>query len=226
MSVSNDISSRVKELASKVSHSSTSIDLIQPALKRILYDKLLLGLVIVGLLGIFVGGFAIKDQTISSVKPSDSRTEPAASPTTEHQVRPVNPTLAVDFVKFWMGNAMNYAAATALKSHAEAAHWMTPEALQVFQAVLWTPNIAQGITNGQIVGAFQPISVQAEAINPDGSIVVGITGTLILQCQGRPSTQQLQTDVLVANDQDNSGLRIAGLYNRFYTPTTTTRTVY
>lgn len=208
MSASNDISSRLKEFASRVSHSSTSIDLIQPALKRILYDKLLLGLVIVGLLGIFVGGFAVKDQSLSSVKPLDSKAESSASQTAQHHARPINQTLAVDFVKFWMGNAMNYAASTAVKSHVEAEQWMTPEALQAFQAFLWTPSIAQGIATGQIVGAFQPIAVQAEAINPDGSIVVGITGTLILQYQGRPSTKQLQTDVLVANDPDNSGLRV------------------
>jgi hypothetical protein len=217
MSASNDILARIKELAGRASHSSTTTELIQPALKRILYDKLLLSLAIVGLLGIFVGGFASKDQMTSSVKPSESKAEPATGSIVQNSARPVNPTLAIDFVKFWMGNAMNYAAASALRTHAEAAHWMTPDALQVFQSALWTPDIAQGISDGRIVGAFQPISVQAEAINPDGSIVVGITGTLILQCQGRPSTQQLQTDVLVANDPDNSGLRIAGLYNRFYT---------
>jgi hypothetical protein len=214
MSAATDISSQIKNLADRVSHSSTFIDLIKPAMKRILYDKLLLGLVIVGLLGIFVGGFAIKDQSPSSAKLDDAKVEQTVSSASRSTVAPTSPALAVDFVKFWMGKSMNYSGASALKSHQEAARWMTPEALQVFQSVLWTPDIAQGIASGEIIGAFQPISVQAEAVNPDGSVVVGITGTLILQRRGRPSTHQLQTDVLVANDQDNSGLRIAGLYNR------------
>jgi hypothetical protein len=68
------------------------------------------------------------------------------------------------------------------------------------------------VVTGQVVAAFQPVSVQAEAINPDGSIVVGANGTLVVQANGNPMTQQLSTDFLVRRDKD--GLRIIGLYNK------------
>jgi hypothetical protein len=89
---------------------------------------------------------------------------------------------------------------------------MTSEAKQTFQANYWTPEIAQGVMSGQVVAAFQPVSVQAEAINPDGSVVVGASGTLVIQAAGTPMTQQVVADFLVRKDQ--GGLRIAGLYNR------------
>jgi hypothetical protein len=123
--------------------------------------------------------------------------------------------LAEEFVKFWMGGAMDYNTASAAHSHKEAAKWMTPEAQQAFDSNFWSPEIANGIASGQLQGAFQPISVQPQALNPDGSIVVAMTGTLVLQQSTvRPVTHQIVMDLLVRKETDS--LRIAGLYNRSY----------
>lgn len=128
----------------------------------------------------------------------------------------IEPQLASDFVKWWIGGAMDYGQKTARESHKQAFAWMTTEAHSTFEANFWAPEIAQGIETGQIVAAFQPLNVQPEAVNPDGSVVVLLSGTLVMQAEGQmqPVTHQIMTDFLVSRDQD--GLRIAGLHNRSY----------
>lgn len=124
----------------------------------------------------------------------------------------LSPALATEFVGWWITKAMDYSAATSGKSHAEAFGWMTPQSSATFQQVFWTPPIAQGITQGRITAAFQPSSVQAEAINPDGSVVVGVTGSLIVQDSATPVSQQIVTDFLIKKEKGN--LRVCGMYNR------------
>lgn len=135
--------------------------------------------------------------------------QPAATPVGANGL---TPALATEFVTWWIARAMDYSAATAGRSHSEAFGWMTPQASSIFQQVFWTPQIAQGITQGRMTAAFQPVAVQAEAINPDGSIVVGVTGSLVVQDAANPVTQQIVTDFLVKKEKE--GLRICGMYNR------------
>ena len=92
---------------------------------------------------------------------------------------------------------------------------MSPEAVQTFRAAFWNEGVAQGTAGGTLVAAFQPVAVEAEAINPDGSIVITVKGTLVMQYAGQPSTQPIQTDFLVKKESD--GLRIAGVFNRAVT---------
>jgi len=197
-------------------------------------DKILLGLVIVAILGIFVGGFSMKDESPDTKIAKDDKQAmpaqnaqgaPAAAPNAAQpaQAAPqqgqtalpdqLDPKLAAEFVGWWSSKAMDYSAITCGASHAEAAKWMTPEAQQGFQASFWTPEVAQDVSSGRVTAAFQPISVQPEAINPDGSIIVGIIGTLEIQdAGGNRATQQVLADFLVK--KDDKGLRIAGVYNR------------
>jgi hypothetical protein len=191
---------------------------IHATVTRIIQDKILLGLVIVCILGVFVGGFTTKEQAPASPKRSHLETasepqSPGATPVSSaYASAQLDPHLATDFVKWWMSGAMDFSQASAIKNHDAAFSYMTPEALQTFRSGFWTPTLAAGVSRGSIVGAFQPISVQADAINPDGSIVVTLQGTLVTQSSGHPITQQLQMDLLVRKQA--SGLRIAGIYNR------------
>jgi hypothetical protein len=89
---------------------------------------------------------------------------------------------------------------------------MTAEAQQAFKSAFWSPDIAAGIADGRIKAEYHLNSVQAVAVNPDGSVVVCANGTFIYQSSGQPTSQQMQTDYLVRKDP--AGLRIAGLYNR------------
>jgi hypothetical protein len=191
-------------------------DLIRVTITRIIHDKILLGLVIVGILGIFVGGFATSDDKPASLKhtQSDGQEQSAAPNQAESKGADskLEPQLATDFVKWWMAGAMDYTAASSAANHEAAFRWMTPEAMQNFRSSLWTPDTAQGVAQGLYVAAFQPVSVQAAALNPDGSVVVTLTGTLVTQSSGRPFSQQIQMDLLVR--KENDGLRIAGVYNR------------
>lgn len=223
-------------------------EIVRALITRIMQDKILMGLVILGVLAVFV-----VPNVGNSEKPQghDPNAPPqlgesggwgggghgppggAQAPEAAHgapgaqaqqgahgAAAPVDPnaltpTLATDFVKFWMGGAMDYNTASAAQSHKEAAKWMTQETQQAFETNFWSPDIANGIASGQLQGAFQPISVQAQAINPDGSIVVRMTGTLVLQQSSvRPVTHQIVMDLLVRKEGDNC--RIAGLYNQSF----------
>jgi hypothetical protein len=187
-------------------------DIIRATVTRIIQDKLLLGLVIVGILSIFVGGFATSDEKAGNKNMKETAEQPPSDNKGGSEVSKLDPSLATDFVKWWMSGAMDYSAASAAANHEAAFRWMTPEAMQSFRQSLWTTDTATGVAQGLYVAAFQPVSVQAAAVNPDGSVVVTLSGTLVTQASGRPYTQQLQMDLLVRKESD--GLRIAGVYNR------------
>jgi len=187
-------------------------DIIRATVQRILHDKVLLGLVIVGILSIFVGGFATTDDKPANKAQRESAEQAPSDSKGGAEVAKLDPSLATDFVKWWMSGAMDYSAASAAANHEAAFRWMTPEAMSTFRQSLWTPDTATGVAQGLYVAAFQPVSVQAAAVNPDGSVVVTLSGTLVTQASGRPYSQQLQLDLLVRKETD--GLRIAGVYNR------------
>jgi hypothetical protein len=216
----------IRDLASQGSPPGMIQDLTRLTVQRVMRDKILLGLVIIGLFGIFVGGFSGGHEDRPAVKAVETQVarpieKTAAGTGSSYALNdPLDAGLAQDFVKWWISGAMDYSAGTSAKSHASAFHWMTPEAQSIFEATFWPADLAAGIAQGQIVGAFQPVTIQAEAVNPDGSVVVGISGTLILQATGRPTSQQIAADILVRKEP--SGLRISGLYNRSAPPVSST----
>lgn len=190
-------------------------EVARAAVQRIFQDKILLGLVIVGLLAIFVGGFGGgSDKTVTGPRQevNQAATPQPGQPQGANPNSKVDPALAVDFIKWWVGTAMDYNPQTAGQSHSQAMSWMSPEAAQTFQSAFWTPDIAEGIKTGRISGSFQPSNVQATAANPDGSVVICVTGNLTMHQGQRPVVQQFIADFLVKKDLD--GLRVSGLYNR------------
>lgn len=218
-------------------------DIIRATVQRIFSDKILLGLLIVCLLGFFVGGFsghkdeppvpvkgierAASPQTNSSTNSASQNqtpsqeNSPVSSGGSTYHTEQLEPALAVDFVKWWMKAAMDYSKTSARQSHEAASNWMSPEAYKAFREAFWTEDLADQITSGVTVAAFQPIAVQAEAINPDHSVVVGLTGTLIMHnTHERPVSNQIQIDLLVR--KGDTGLRIAGINNRVTTPSAST----
>src|SRR5437660_756285 len=96
-------------------------EVAQALVQRILRDKILLGLVIVGILAMFMGGMNKEEPTKEPPTPSSQPTEKTAAAS-----EPVDPKLASDFLKWWMGGAFDYAAQTAAQSHEQAFAWMTP----------------------------------------------------------------------------------------------------
>ena len=231
-----------KNFATDYANPAMLQELVRLTVTRVLQDKILLGLLIVGILGIFVGGFTSNDemaaskrhaqaQAIESPEPQAAAPAPLTPPQPAEAPKPVeqlpqqaaapvqgalDPALATDFVKWWMTGAMDYSASSSQQNHTAAMRWMTPQAAQAFQTAYWNPEMSQGVTHGTIVAAFQPISVQAQAVNPDGTVVVGLSGNLVTQSTGRPASQQIQLDLLVRKESD--GLRIAGLFNRAVSP--------
>jgi hypothetical protein len=166
---------------------------------------------------VFVGAFATsedpkKDAPAPPPQQAAIAPQPIAPAAPIPSAPTVDPKLANDFVTWWLTKAMDFNMQTARASHEEAFKWMTPNAGPAFQQAYWTPEIQQGVLNGQFSAAFQPVSLAPEAINPDGTVVVGCKGTLVIQQGGPPISQQVAMDFLVAKDA--SGLRIAGVNNR------------
>lgn len=142
-------------------------------------------------------------------KPEDIKQADTAS---QSQDQALDPKLAADFITWWLTGAMDYSPNLAADNHQQAFAWMTPEAQAAFQAAFWPPEMAEAIVNGKMVAAFHLTAVQAEAINPDGSVVVGVNGTLVTDSGNRPISHQVTADFLVR--RDTGGLRVAGVYNR------------
>jgi hypothetical protein len=161
-----------------------------------------MGVVVIGILGIFIMGQSPKQE------PSVTKSEPEAAV----QPSPVEPKLATDFLTWWSKGAFDYNPSTAKKSHMEAFGWMTPAAIQAFQTSYWTEDTAASVSTGQLQATFQLTSIQPEAVNPDGSVVLCLAGNLIIQASPQPTTQPLLTDFLVR--RQGSDLQIAGVYNR------------
>lgn len=225
-----------------------------------MHDKLLLGLVIICILGVFFTGTSKDDGekrgrgpkisqgeehapgesqpqgTLPGQNPSQSQGQgqgqnpaqgqPGAQGQNQGQGQTqqananqenLTPNLAGEFVRWWLTKGMDYKQASAAASHKEAFGWALPDATNVFEQLFWGDHIKQGIATGTIAADFQPISVTPLAINPDGSVVVTVVGTLCMQQTGQmPASQQLTMDFLVKKGTD--GCRIAGFYNKAAIP--------
>jgi hypothetical protein len=189
-------------------------EIVHALVQRIIHDKIIMGLLIIGILAIFMGGMNSKDEQSATGKgPAATEQTQASSQSPQGSTAQasVEPSLATDFIKWWLAMAMDYSAQTANQNHQQALGWMSQEAAQQFQSIYWTPDMANGIADGRIVAAFQPTSIRAEALNPDGSVVVGVNGTYVVQSSGQPVPYQVKAEFLVRRAQD--GLRVAGVYN-------------
>ena len=189
-------------------------DIIRLTVQRVLKDKILLGLVIVAFLGLWVGGMTMGDDKPEGAKPEGAKKDTPAAATAEKPSgqdlsKTLTPTLASDFIGWWLPTAMDYNAASAQQNHQQALSWMTGDAAHTFADIYWTPQIAEAVATGQLVAGFQPTNIQAQAINPDGSVVVAVAGTMVVQAGSQPVTQQFLASFLV--QQENEGLRIAGV---------------
>jgi hypothetical protein len=195
-------------------HAPGPQDVVRLLIQRLLRDKILLALIIVGVLTIFVGVAFTGDDSKTANKATPIEAAPAAPKTAiagaPAQPEGLTPELATKFVSWWLGKSMDYSLATGKQSHQEAYAWMTPQTVQAFQTGYWTPDIESAVVSGKVTAAFQPASVQAQFVNPDGSIVVAMSGQLGMQQSGLPAaTQQLSADFLVK--QEKEGLRIVGI---------------
>ncbi len=210
-------------------------ELIRAIIQRVLRDKILMGLVIIGVVAIFMtgasesgesksknteeklppGAMMPAEQQAQAQKPEAAAPQPQSQAAEKPPAPVLEPNTASDFVKWWIGGAMDFQATTAKKNHEQALMWMTPEAQDTFKQAFWNDAMADGISTGRLVAAFQPVSIGAQAINPDGSVVVSMKGSLVLQVSGQPAdTRQVVTDFLVRKEEQ--GLRIAAICNRSY----------
>ena len=195
-------------------------ELIRTAVQKILQDKILLGLVVVGILGIFVGGVTMGDSKDDEKKdkPAEATAQKPSAPIAAPTAAPIDPAVATDFIGWWLSSAMDYNPASAAQNHNQAMAWMTVDAAKGYAAQFWNPQIINAVSTNALVAAFQPVTVQAQAVNPDGSIVVGVTGNIVVQQSGQPVVQPFSGSFLVRKEQD--GLRVAGLETKSTPPGT------
>jgi hypothetical protein len=200
-------------------------EMVRGLIQRILRDKILLGLIVIGILAIFMSGVneessreekehaAVAEGAMPPKEPQPEAAPPQAPPQQPQQPSYVlEPSLANDFVTWWVSGAMDYQAATCDRNHQAAFKWMTPEAQAAFRPIFWNETMSDGIRSGMLVAAFQPVSIQPQAVNPDGTVVISMKGSLVVQVSGHPATtRQVHTDFLVKKEEH--GLRIAALHN-------------
>ncbi|MBS2008911.1 MAG: hypothetical protein JST01_17810 [Cyanobacteria bacterium SZAS TMP-1] len=124
----------------------------------------------------------------------------------------LDPQLAIKFVRWWLTMALDYSV-NAAASHKKAMAYAKPQVARTFTQSFYTQEVMQGIANGTLAGSFEPATVQAVAINPDGSVVVTVLGTLTMQSSGsQPVSQSLVLDFSVAKDAQ--GVRMTGFFNK------------
>jgi hypothetical protein len=184
--------------------------------KRFSQKKLTLAFLLVGMSIVGVGAMCSNDEPKKG-KPAEAHAQaapmPAPAAKAEAPVEQFSPELATQFVRWWAGMSMDYTPQTAQANHKQAFDYMRPDAAMSFRSCFWTPAIEHEILTGNVSAAFQPVACQAEAVNPDQSIVVGLTGTLVMQPRGgAPVTEQIAVDYLVKKDADC--IRVYSLYNR------------
>ncbi len=216
-------------------------DLIRAFIQRLMHDKILMAIVLIGIAGIFFSGVSPQEDPAKTGSKRGTQTKPlpaaeddpekaadakpnpkpAEQKPAEAAAQPapssLTPKLAADFVHWWITKAMDYQMASAVANHKEADAWMLPEAKKAFEEMYWNAGVQQGIASGNTVGSFQPVSIQPVATNPDGSVVVTVTGTLVMQMSGQPpASQQLTMDFLVK--KAGEGCRVAAFFNRAVSP--------
>ncbi len=129
----------------------------------------------------------------------------------------LEPKLAVDFVRWWLTMALDYSI-TSPANHKKAMAYAKPSVAKTFTQSFYTAEVMQGVANGTLAGSFEPVTVQAIAINPDGSVVVTVIGNLTLQSSGsQPVSQSLVLEFLV--EKDPEGVHMAGFFNKTITNT-------
>ena len=168
-----------------------------------------------------------QDQKSASNGQNSEQSQAAAQSQVPNQTAAdiLNPGEAEDFVKWWVTGAMDFNAETAIKNRKKAMAWMTDEAASIFEQSFWTDELKNGVTQGTIVASFQPVSVHATAVNPDGSVVVHVKGSVAMQVHGQqPSTEHLLTDYLVVKKA--KGLRIAAVDSKTYVQANNTHYYY
>src|ERR1700739_3115082 len=128
-------------------------ELIRAFVQRVLQDKILLGLVVLGVVAMVVSMFGWDGKEKSASKDGGDQKLAGPPPSDEHPTdnaqNAVDPKTAKDFIVFWLSKSMDYDAKTAQKSHLEAAHWMTPDAIHEFEQSIWRPEPAQGVMSGK-----------------------------------------------------------------------------
>lgn len=216
------------------------VDIIRAILERVLRDKLILGLIIIGILGIFVTGANKdpgKDRLVSNQEEEAASGQKAGQGQGQAQAGPggqrpggqpgqgvqapapaaetpqQTASIACEFIKWWLTKAMDYQQTTAVAAHKEALSWMKPPATQAFVQLFWSDELAAQVESGARTGSFQTSMVSPLAVNPDGSIPIRAIGVLVLQDTGYPpKSQPLELNFLVKKEAQ--GYRIVNFYSQ------------
>jgi hypothetical protein len=152
----------------------------------------------------------------SSHEPTQQQTNPQALATAQNNA-PSSAKIASDFIHWWLTKAMDYQMNSLEASQKEAMGYIKPVPAKAFANLFWNDALKANIQSGTAACSFQPTSVKSVAINPDGSIVVEASGTLVLQQTGTPpTTQYLVLDFQVKQETD--GWRIVGFFHKATLP--------
>lgn len=136
---------------------------------------------------------------------------PAPAPT-QAPVNPnaVSPAEAQSLIDSWLPYAWDLSAGTAKASQEKAMSYMTEQAKAAYKQNIWTDEIAKQIEEAGVQSTFKPHEIKVGSMQPDGSIVVFVTGEQVLSVPQKGSTSRMVSlEYLIR--KVGGQLRIAGI---------------
>lgn len=117
---------------------------------------------------------------------------------------------AQDFVRNFVTYSFNMNSNAASASQAQAMAMMDSETANAYRNNVWTPELEELVTKSGLTSQFSISSISSGQQNPDGSIVIFMNGTQILNS---PAAGQQQKPVSVEYrvQRTASGWRIVGI---------------
>lgn len=120
---------------------------------------------------------------------------------------------AQDFVRNFVTYSFNMNSNAASASQAQAMAMMDSETAKAYRNNVWTPDLEQLVTTSNLTSQFNITSISSGQQNPDGSIVIFMNGTQILNS---PASGQQQKPVSVEYlvQRGPSGWHIIGIQEK------------
>lgn len=138
---------------------------------------------------------------------SPSVPTPAPTPTNPNAVLPEE---AQSLINSWLPYAWDLSAGTAKASQEKAMSYMTDQAKVAYKQNIWTDEIAKQIDEAGVQSTFKPHEIKVGSMQPDGSIVVFVTGEQVLSVPQKGSTSRVVSlEYLIRKVRGQ--LRIAGI---------------
>lgn len=95
------------------------------------------------------------------------------------------PLAARSMIEAFLPYSWDLTAGSATQSQERAIECMTPECAQSYRASIWTKEMAAQIEQSGLKSSFTPTKIELAGNKPDGSVVIEVEGTQVLEMEGK-----------------------------------------